>query len=189
MKFKRVLQGCLISILLGSIFTMNVSALTVYQVYFTGYMQRNTNWCWVASAETSAKHMTSSQHDQYSTVYYLKGTNTNPYPNVGGTVVDIAKAANYISGNKYSYVGINSIKTYFSLAAQLDSNKIPIATAFASNGTGHATPIVGIYIYNDLSVGIGYYNPANGKTDSCTFNQFSNGSYNGRSYTGTCYIE
>ena len=192
MKLKKLIKGCVLSLLMGSLLTMNVSAMDSYVIYFTGYRQKTFSWCWVASAETSAKYMTSSKHDQYSTVRYLKGTNTNPYPEVSGDIYDIANAANYISYNKFSYKGYNSIRTEFFLIGQLNSNKMPIAGASRyKNGVkngGHATPICGMFVFNDGTIYIGYYDPLNDSVLSCKFQEFCDGSYNGRKYDSTCYI-
>lgn len=198
MKIRKLFQGCLISLLINAILMMNVSASTFYTIFFTGYMQEKSNWCWVASAETSAKYMlqsrgmTASQHDQYSTVYHLKGSNQEPYPNRDGSITDTANAANYISGNKFSYVGYNEIRTQFFLISQINSQKMPITGAgyYNSSGTrtgGHATPIFGMYVYDNGVIRIGYYDPDSGEALSCTFEDFCNGSFNGRKYDQTCY--
>ena len=36
MKLKKLIKGCVLSLLMGSLLTMNVSAMDSYVIYFTG---------------------------------------------------------------------------------------------------------------------------------------------------------
>lgn len=65
--------------------------------------QEKTNWCWAASAENSVRYEMKNPRTQKSAVNKIKGTTKEAYPNVGGTLSDIKKAAVYISRNTESY--------------------------------------------------------------------------------------
>ena len=55
--------------------------------------QQKTNWCWAASAENSVRYEMKNPRTQKSAVNKIKGTTRDAYPNVGGTLSDIKKAA------------------------------------------------------------------------------------------------
>lgn len=196
-KLKHFLKGCLISLLASSMFLGSAMYFEAaagnpcHFLSFTGYPQAKDLWCWAACAETSAKHsVPNSGQDQWSAVKYVMGTNTNPYPNKGGSVSQMAKAANFIAGNKVTYVGETVTKTQFFLMAQLADDKMPVSCMYKENKqSGHALTLYGTCLYED-EIYLWVYDPGNGGSRrGIKVNDFYNGMSDGRKYEETCYIK
>lgn len=166
---------------------MDVSSIILYEDYV---VQDKDQWCWAASAENAIIWEGSSSRTQWDAVKHLKGTLFEPYPNVSGSIYDSASAAEYISNNTETYTAVQAKKTYSFLGQQIE-NRHPIivgAGYYNSSGSrngGHATLIIGYRI--DGIEGITYYDSLTGTTETCTYAQFCDGSYNGRKYDQTCY--
>lgn len=62
--------------------TQPVCASQVHKIAFTKYPQEKSNWCWLASAECSGKHLLSSSKTQLGAILTVKGTSAN----VGGSI-------------------------------------------------------------------------------------------------------
>lgn len=194
-KLKKVLKklSVLTSAAVMYVYAINsvvASASEIYKINsFTGYPQERTQWCWVASAETSAKHLVNNARTQSNTVTFVKGSPVNE----GGTVAETAAAANYFSLNRYNYVGVNHAYSIAMLKGQIMNNRMPIVCAGRYNDSGirtggHATVVYMVTYSDDGRNGIGYYDPWDGgRNYICPFNDFCNGTYNDRIYESTAY--
>ena len=166
----------------------------VHSGYLSGnYVpQEKSNWCWVASAENACIREGYHYHDQYYTVNNMKGTNSDPYPNVSGSIEDSASAVGKISSNNLSYTGEYNAKT-FNFIAEMIYNNHPVIAAggyYDANNNrqgGHAVLVIGwtnAHGTNEIS----YYDSLNtGSYHTCTFAGFCNGNYNTRIYDQTAY--
>ena len=193
--FKKVLKRLSVTITAAMMFTYAVnsviaSADNIYQINsFTGHCQEMSNWCWVASAETSGKYLVNSSKTQTNAVQYVK----NNVVNEGGTIYETAEAANYFTNNQYNYVGYNQAYSITFLQGQITSNRLPILSAGYYNSlgqryAGHATTGYMVAYCGDGTKLIGYYDPWDGgRRYICTFYDFCNGGYNGRKYDRTIY--
>lgn len=176
------------------------SASEIYKINsFTGYPQERSQWCWVASAETSAKHLVNNARTQSNTVTFVKGSPVNE----SGTIAETAAAANYFSLNRYNYVGVNHTYSIAMFKGQIMSNRMPIVCAGRYNESGnrtggHATVAYMVTYNTDGTRGFGYYDPdagiyppgdKKGRNHICSFEAFCNGSYNGRIYDQTIFTK
>lgn len=95
--------------------------------------------------------------------------------------------------NKYNYVGYEQAFPIALFSGKIMKKHIPIACGGYYRGTRrtgwHATPVHMVYIANDNSKLIGYYDPADNKSYQCYFNAFCDGSYNNRRYDMVCFTE
>jgi hypothetical protein len=165
-----------------------VSAQNVYEINsFTRFPQQMPNWCWVASAETSGKHLVYSTKTQSSAVDEIKGDIVD----VGGDIYEIAEAANYFTNNQYNYVGYSHAYSIAFLKAQIMNNRLPILGAGRYiNGFrtgGHAVTAYMVAYCNDGKKLIGYYDSLNDRNYICDFNVFSNEGYEIGVYEATSY--
>lgn len=155
--------------------------------------QEKTNWCWAASAENSVRYEMSNPRTQKSAVNKLKGTSKNAYPNVGGTLSDIKKAAEYISRNTESYfnssLSRSSVKSFDFLKKEVSSGNVTILVGGYYNGStrngGHAVTMIGY----DVTGGKNYlqiYDPWDGTIKKCTYSNFKSG-FGNRQYDGTVW--
>lgn len=83
-----------------SVFTFATS----WNTYVLRVEQEKDNWCWAASAEMVARNQVSTSLRQGDAVEYLKGTSSNPRPDVGGSILDCANALAYIANNSFSVI-------------------------------------------------------------------------------------
>lgn len=184
---KFVFNACA-ALLTYSVCVNSVSASGSWSVSFTGFPQEKTKWCWVASAQCSGKHMVASNRTQTDAVIYVFGVDVN----ITGEMEHIAKAANYFTFNRYNYVGQEKKYSYVLFKVQLMNNQIPIAAAGYYNGNvrkgGHATPVHALYQGNNNEIVLTYYDPGINKDYYITYDNFCNGSVNGRKYDYTCFI-
>lgn len=122
--------------------------------------------------------------------FTFSGANFNPYPNVTGSIYDSKAAAEYISNNTETYTAVEAKETYSFLGQQI-RNRHPIivgAGYYDSSGSrngGHATLIIGYTI--DGIEKITYYDSETDTTETCTYTEFCDGSFNRRKYDQTCY--
>ena len=193
-KFKKVLKklSVLTTVAVMYVYAINsVVAANDSAIYkidsFTGYLQEEDAWCWVACAETSGKHLVSSSRNQSSAVTFVKGSRVNE----GGTIREIAKAANYFTLDRYNYVGYNHAYSAAFLKGQIMSDRIPIlGMSYYESGYrtgGHATVAYMVTYNTDGTNGIGYYDTEDNRKYICSFEEFCDGSYNGWIYEETCY--
>ena len=155
--------------------------------------QQKTNWCWAASAENSVRYEMKNPRTQKSAVNKIKGTTRDAYPNVGGTLSDIKKAAVYISRNTESYfnssLSRSSVKSFDCLKKEVSSGNVTILVAGYYNGStrtgGHAVTMIGY----DITGGKNYlqiYDPWDGTINKCTYSNFKSG-FGNRQYDGTVW--
>ena len=145
-----------------------------------------------ASAENACKCEGYHYHDQYYTVNVMKGTMTDPCPNVTGSIGDSASAVGIISTNCLSYTGVNSAKSFAFIAELIYYNHPVIAAGgyydeHGNRNGGHAVLIIG---WSDATGTdeISYYDSLNsGSYHTCTYSSFCDGSYNTRIYDQSAY--
>lgn len=157
--------------------------------------QEKTNWCWAASAENSVRAVMKPAHTQKEAVKKIKGTAINPYPNKGGSLKEIANAADYISNYNLDYYYVTTALTASALKRYNANGYAPVLVSGEYTDIragGHAVILVDCY----QSVGgytIEYYecDQFNAKGGAgykyCSYERFCNGDYNGRIYDGTVY--
>lgn len=185
-----------------SIITLTLSIFTFFvtAVYAAGgtmlstegfEKQEKSNWCWAASAFNSAQYETKLHRTQKSAVKHLKGTSSDPYPNLTGTISEIEQAAEYISFKLENYYGSSGTRSFDFLKNQVDLDNITIASAGYYNNNirngGHAVVITGYYISSNNEQSLVYFDPFDGISYTCTYTEFCNGSYNSRRYDATCH--
>ena len=167
-----------------------VYATTTYSIGdYKKFPQERSKWCWAASAQCSGYYLNPVPLTQTGAVLSVKGRVVNE----GGSVFEIADAANYFTMNKYNYVGYKRSFPVALFSAQIMKKHIPIACGGYYSGTrrigGHATPVHLIYIANDKSIIIGYYDPYKKQSYSCPYSQFCDGTFNERIYDMVCFTE
>ena len=92
---KKLLCLFVFMVLLGC-FTTDISAVTGYRFIYDMVPQEKSNWCWAASAENAVRWEMKISRTQKDAVRKIKGTIFNQYPNEGGSLEEIVKAAEYI---------------------------------------------------------------------------------------------
>ncbi len=153
-------------------------------------VQDKDKWCWAASAENAIIWEGASGRTQWDAVKYLKGTFLDPYPNYSGSIYDSAAAAEYISNNTETYTAVEAKEAYSFLGQQIwDRHPVIVGAGYydssGNRNGGHATLIIG-YTFDGIEE-ITYYDSLTGTTETCTYTQFCDGSYNKRKYDQTCY--
>ena len=190
---KRVLARITLLLSLLTFFITGVYAAGGILLSTEGFeKQEKSNWCWVASAHNSVHYETKLHRTQKAAVKHLKGTSTEPYPNLPGTVSEIEQAAEYISWNREYYISSYSAKNFDFLKRQVDLDNVTIASAGYYNNnnvrtSGHAVVITGYYISNNNEYSIVYFDPWDEISYTCTYTEFCNGAFNNRRYDATCY--
>lgn len=163
---------------------------------YTQKKQAKTNWCWAASAENSVRWERSITRDQYDAVKKIKGiVIINPYPNVGGSIADIKKAAEYISKNKESYSKTalstsSGVKSFEFLKNEVKNSDVTILVGgyYDSKGKrngGHVVTCTGYSISGNSNV-LTIYDPWDGSTSNVKYSYFKDG-FGSRKYDGTVY--
>lgn len=159
--------------------------------------QAQTQWCWAACAEMAGKNVyPSTDRTQYSAVQYVKGNDSNPYPNVTGTAKDGAIGSQYISYDKKTFSYIIEPWSYNQIVASLKNGYAVQAGAGTYSGStrvsGHRVVINNAQFIPEFPGAaeyIDYQDPWDGKTHHCTFASFCDGSYNGRIYDQTVFVK
>ncbi len=161
-----------------------------------GVTQAKSKWCWAACAEITGKAVyPSSSRDQYDVVIFLKGTDSDPYPDKSGSRQDSATGSEYVAYNTENFTSKGS-KWNFSQIVTSISHGYPVqAAAGYYTGiirTGGHVVVIYMTQFIDNSSGteayIDYYDPWDGTNHHCTLDAFSDGSYNGRKYDQTIYV-
>lgn len=175
---------------------INATATPV-TISVTSVVQQKSNWCWAASAQMGGKAINqSSTRTQSQIVQTIKGGTDN----VGGTLNEsrngTAWASHYVK--LLNYIGHNQTTGRLN-TTQIESNiyrgnPILAAAGYYSGSTrlsGHMVVIYGVH-YTESPTGqvhkVLYIDPNDGRSYICTYNQFCNGSYNGRKYDGTVFV-
>ncbi|MCD7729910.1 MAG: C39 family peptidase [Oscillospiraceae bacterium] len=125
--------------------------------------QNNTNWCWAACIEMSAKSLGYSTYTQEDIVNKVKGTTADPYPNVVGSGDDYGKGMEYATSNTYTASESMSTISISSMNTVLSTGK-PIIMAWGYyTGTdrtgGHANVIMAVDTKTNV---VKMQDPANG---------------------------
>ena len=149
-----------------------------------GYVpQQKTSWCWVASAENACIAENHHSYNQYYAVQILKGSIDNQYPNVSGTIIDVANAVGVISSGYLNYTYGWDL-SYNIIAEKIYNSHPVVAGIFPMFGDGH---YVLIKEWNNSTGNrlITYYDPEQpGQYHTCTYDSFWDGSY----YYGYRYL-
>lgn len=165
-------------------------------VSIDGVTQAKSEWCWAACAEIAGKAVyPSSSRDQYDVVKYLKGTDSNPYPNSPGSIQNSATGSEYVAYNTEDFTSKASKWNFSQIATSL-SHGYPVqaGAGYYTGSTRRGGHVVVIYMtqFIDTSAGtetyIDYFDPWDGTSHHCTLDAFSDGSYNGRKYDQTIYV-
>ena len=180
-----------IALLLIMQFMLSTSALIQFDgVSVTRVTQAKSAWCWAACSEMMGKAMyNSSPSTQYDVAFWLKGTESEYYPNVGGTLNDTADGSDIIS--EYSYYFItDSILSYSDLVAEMKSDQ-PVIAGLHGTLTSHMVVINGTELRDDssgTSLYVYYIDPWDGTSHICLYSALCDGSYNGYSYTASVRV-
>ena len=187
---KKVIFNTIVAMLTYCFLVQPVYATTTYSIGdYKKFPQERSNWCWAASAQCSGYYLNPVPLTQTGAVLSVKGRVIDE----AGSIFEIAEAANYFTMNKYNYVGYEQAFPIALFSGKIMKKHIPIACGGYYRGTrrtgGHATPVHMVYVANDNSKLIGYYDPADNKSYQCYFNAFCDGSYNNRRYDMVCFTE
>ena len=166
-------------------------------VNVTPVKQAKIYWCWAACAEMAGKTVyLSSNLTQWDVVKHIKGTTSEPYPDVTGNIGESAMGSAYVAYYSRTFKGVYS-KWNFSQIANSLYKKYPIQAAggyYDSENERHGGHVVVIYMTEEIETAtsseqyIYYIDPADGKSYKCTYTQFCDGSFNGRRYDQTAYV-
>lgn len=150
---------------------------------FVGYKQQEDSWCWVACAETSAKHESpSSNKGQAMAVYYVKGS----FINEGGNMYDVEKAAEYIS-NGVDYYPSFKIGPSESLVSSILRDHITILGIYNYDGNyNHTLALKGVY-YSSNTPYLYTYDPWDGMYSLSSYRSYCNGS--GDDWRESCSVK
>ena len=100
-----------ISMVLCLVMIMSLTVCaTSWNTYVSRVEQEKSCWCWAACAEMLAHHEKGYTRDQGDAVEYIKGTASNPRPNVTGTMTDCKNAVLYICENEFSVIKGNALQ-------------------------------------------------------------------------------
>lgn len=187
---KKVIFNTIVAMLTYCFLVQPVYATTTYSIgNYKKFPQERSNWCWAASAQCSGYYLNPVPLTQTGAVLSVKGRVVNE----GGTIFETAEAANYFTMNKYNYVGYSRTFPFALFTSQMIRKHIPITSGGYYTGStrtgGHDTPIHMVYVANDKSKLIGYYDPWDNKSYQCYYDAFCDGSYNNRRYEAVCFTE
>ncbi len=115
--------NCTAVVLSYCLSVLSVTAADHYSVPFVRCPQVLSEWCWVASAKCSALHLYNSDKSQADAVKYIKGEIINE----GGTVQEMAQAAEYFTNNTYNYSGYNTAYSYAVFKGEIMNDTVPMA--------------------------------------------------------------
>lgn len=183
---KKVIFNTIVAMLTYCFLVQPVYATTTYSIGdYKKFPQERSNWCWAASAQCSGYYLNPVPLTQTGAVLSVKGRVIDE----AGSIFEIAEAANYFTMNKYNYVGYEQAFPIALFSGKIMKKHIPIACGGYYRGTRRTGGVHMVYVANDNSKLIGYYDPADNKSYQCYFNAFCDGSYNNRRYDMVCFTE
>lgn len=162
----------------------------------TGVVQEKTNWCWAACAEMAGKQAyPSSDRDQWDVVKEVKGTLFTPYPNVGGGMSESIEGSEYVTYSTITFSKSGSDTSWETLCNNMAAGKAIQAQAgyYSSSGSrtsGHIVVIIECFVTGSATSvvkNIRYIDPLDGLTHVCSYEEFCDGTYNGRMFDGIVY--
>jgi len=124
--------------------------------------QAKSKWCWAASLEMCATYLGYTDYDQWDIVQEVKGSSSNPYPNVSGTASDYTDGMEFVTDNDYTATRTASVRTLSQLNTSMN-NSMPVILAIGTYDpdgnriSGHA---VVCYAVNISSNSLRVRNPA-----------------------------
>ncbi|MBE5890172.1 MAG: hypothetical protein E7282_04290 [Lachnospiraceae bacterium] len=193
-RLKKLLCLFVFLFVLGSGAT-DISAVTGSYFSYDKVPQEKSMWCWAASAENAVQWEMKISRHQKDAVRKIKGSIFNKYPNVGGSLSDTVKAAEYISENKEDYactkLSTTDAKPYSFLKREIQdySNVIVLFGGYYDGNErtgGHAITCHGYYEKNNVKY-LWIYDPWDGGDErKLPYSQLVNG-YGGRRYDGTVF--
>ena len=191
MKKRILLVGITILVAFCLSFSAYADRSYSYSISVTPVVQSNSNWCWAACAEMAGKVLYPStgrtQSDAYCYIYHsLTG-------NASASIEDSANATEYVTHFNSTLTGVYYTLSFSTIKTHIQNgNPIQAAAGYYIGSTrcgGHVVVIKGVYFASATSTKyIQYVDPANGNTYSCTYTAFCNGSYNGRKYDQTVFV-
>ncbi len=141
-KKSKVISFFIAAVLCVSLFTTTAfAAWTTLGVSLV--RQAKSNWCWAASLEMCATYLGYTDYDQWDIVREVKGTSSNPYPNVTGGASDYRDGMEYATSNDYTATRTATVRTLAQLNTSMN-NSMPVILAigtYNSSGkrvSGHA---------------------------------------------------
>lgn len=170
---KNVLKIIGLLVAFSSMMPISSASAASQTLGITKVSQAKSEWCWAACSEMVGKWGTSSLLNQWDVVFSIKGSLVNPYPNVQGSISDMAQGCRYVSlGTTFNYsngaLGPGDIKD------QIFTYTRPFIAGinYYLNGQktgGHAVVIKG---YNDYTININYYDPGTGIDEWASYSSF-----------------
>ncbi len=101
--------------------------------------QAKSNWCWAASLEMCATYLGYTDYDQWDIVREVKGTSSEPYPNLTGGASDYKNGMEYATGNDYTATRTSTVLTLSQLNTSMN-NSMPVILAIGTyNSSGSRT--------------------------------------------------
>lgn len=192
--------GCLImaSIIVAMIYGSSAKAIIVTTaVDITPVIQAESNWCWAACAEIGGKNAKPNAiRNQYEVVHFLKGTTADAYPNEPGSLSDSVVGSEFVS-NYIMAFDYGDVFTYSEITEHLAKGYVIQAAAGYYNWLGirvggHMV-VINCTQFADVAgedpYRLTYFDPWDGTSHTCTYDEFCDGSYNGREYDATVYPE
>ncbi|MGN0601162.1 MAG: papain-like cysteine protease family protein [Oscillospiraceae bacterium] len=198
---KKKIISILICICLTITYSPSFNIITNATVQYDGVnvnvvKQAKSQWCWAACAEMAGKNVyPSSKRTQYTVVKYIKGSSSNSYPNVTGTIANSATGSQYVAYNRKTFKSTASKWSFSKIVSSMRKGyAVEAGAGYYSNGKrngGHVVVISGTQ-FVDNSSGTFYYidyiDPWDGSFHHCTYSSFCNGTYNSRKYDQTIYV-
>ena len=189
-----IIIACVISFWMDAIpvNAIVIPGYTCYTVSVTPVVQAKSKWCWAAcSAMTGKTLYPSTSRTQYDAAYHV----LNSYADSSALITGSADATEYVAYYSKNLTGVYNALGFYVIQSQIQSGyPVQAAAGYYVNGQrqgGHVVVIKGTAYEtatnSDLSVE--YIDPANGNTYCCLYSAFCNGSYNGRKYDQTAYVQ
>lgn len=172
---KNVIAMTLVFVLLFTM-TTKASAYIPFGVIGSGlygnYVVRaKTHWCWAACAENINRWNNTPVLRQRDAVHAIKGTATDPYPDVSGTEYETCLAAAFISNYSKSFINTDLLQ-YDDVCDQLYSNHHTIIACLwplLSGGTEGHEVLIEAWYNPDGSERVTYFDPGNGRNISTRY--------------------
>lgn len=188
----------MVSIIVLICINIKAQAITsTTSVNIIGVRQNRSNWCWAACAEMAGKTaFSASQRTQDDVVNFLMGTEENPTPNEPGFADEVASGANYVAHFQKTFVSEESALDFSEITYSLAKGyAIPAGYVFYnSSGEPRGGHMVTIYMTQFVDFGgtseyrITYYDPWDGTSHTCAFEDFCDGTYTSGIYEASVYV-
>lgn len=175
--------------------TLGKAIIVTTAVDIIPVMQEKSNWCWAACAEICGKNANpNSTRTQRDVVRTIKGSSL---PNVTGTLRQSEIGTEYVAMSVMDYL-YGEIRLDYSQITECLAHGYAVQAAagiYSLDGVrqgGHMVVInmtQFVDIVGENPYRLTYYDPNDGLSYTCTYEEFCNGSFNGRRYDQTVYVE